>query len=94
MELPVAAQGPVVQEIPVPSRAGGGGGQGGKWSNAAAAGGGGGGGRAATGSAGSPGNSGSAANPTSVNCASVSPGSPYSVVVPSGGQIVVSWCPQ
>lgn len=62
-------------------------------------GGGGGGGRGGAGGAGGTqvaGNPGSAATPQTFNCVSVTPGSPYPIVVggPSGGQVVISWNPQ
>ena len=57
-----------------------------------------GGGRGGVGGAGGTGGSGgagAAANPSTVNCVAVTPGSPYPITVASpGGQIVISWNPQ
>jgi hypothetical protein len=43
------------------------------------------------GNPGNSGNPGSNANPTTYNCISVTGGSCYPVVVPAGGQVVISW---
>lgn len=59
------------------------------------AGAGGGGGRGNAGNAGNPGNAGAAANPSTFNCESVTPGASYPITVGSpGGQVVISWNPQ
>ena len=57
-------------------------------------GGGGGGGGGNPGSPGGPGNPGSAGNPSTFNAVTVVGGCSYPITVASGGQIVVSWCPQ
>jgi hypothetical protein len=54
-------------------------------------GGGGGGGRGAVGNPGGAGGSGGAANTTTVNCITVTPGSPYPISVASGGNVTISW---
>jgi hypothetical protein len=83
----------VIKNASVSPRTGGGGGGGAQVSSTyiVGGGGGGGGGRGATGGNGGAGNPGAAATPTTFNCVSVTPGGSYPVVVPTGGQVVISW---
>ena len=76
---------------------GGGGGPGGPGVHSSAlggTGGGGGGGGSGSGNPGSPGNPGSAGNPSTFNAVTVVSGTSYPVSIASGGQVIVSWCPQ
>jgi hypothetical protein len=69
---------------------GGGGGGSGPYNNRAGAGGGGGGGAGGAGNPGNPGNPGNSGTPSTQNCVPVVVGC-YPIVVPTNGQVVISW---
>ena len=72
----------------------GGAGNAGNAGNGGGGGSGGGGGGSGSGNPGSPGNPGSAGNPSTFNAITVVSGTSYPVSIASGGQVIVSWCPQ